>query len=606
MKKMSIMLAAIAPLLTLSVCAQERPNIVFILADDQGPDGVGCYGGETYAGCTPRLDALAGNGIRFNTCYAQPICSPSRAQYLSGQYPFRNGVIANSGCSARFDPNQPCLTKMLHDAGYTTGGSGKSVDDGFYYYFNPETGEWGQRDFMDEYLSSHTGAYVEYKRYKMKGPSKIDPSPENIPYFPDAMQAFALDFIRRNHSSPKNGNKPFYLYYSLIHPHAPLLPTPDSAPLAPGEKRTNQEMYRDYVKYIDKVVGELVDELETLGALDNTLIVYAGDNGCWGSGMQGTLPDPKTGEPREISGHKSDEWELREGATLVPLIVHWPAAVKKPAVHDDLIDFTDFMSTFAEIADAEIPSNWTLDGHSFVPLLRGNPDWKPREWVYSQLQFNWCLRGPKYRLNRDGRLFDMSDAPFGMIEIRAEEDTRESAAARASLQTALDRLDPENGVTYESTQDYYYNGGRKFYFMGGSDSYLVKKIQKVKVSPSAPKTWNWKSEHFGWAKRWEGSFSGDLADPDGDGVINIFERAFGWDPNNGADIMPKPDFKPGTREVVVPPVTGSADVIVTVVTEDGTEPDENADVKTLRFKADRSSSWPTPPMLDPNRPALVR
>jgi len=561
-----------------AVQGQERPNIIFILADDQGPDGVGCYGGETYAGCTPRLDALAANGIRFTHCYAGATCSPARATYLSGQYPFRNGVIVNDGCNARFDPNRPCLTKMLRDADYRTGGSGKSVDDAFHF----APGKMPVReDFMDEYLNAETGAYVDVRKFQLKGPSAIDPSPESHPYFPDAMQAFAIDFIRRNRPSPENGNRPFYLYYSLMHPHAPLLPTPDSAP---GESNS-QALYRDYVKYIDKLVGGIVDELKSLDILDNTLIVYTADNGCWGRGLQGTLADPRTGRQRRISGRKSDEHELREGTSLVPLIVHWPAVIRQPSVRADIVDLTDFLTTFADLAGATLPPTWTLDGHSFAPLLRGDAAWRPREWTYVQLQYNWCVRGVKYRLNRDGRLFDMGDAPFSMREIRAGDEIPEATAARQRLQAILNEFAPEAGPTYESTQDFYQvkGAGRK----------------------AKPSVWAWKSRHWDWARRWEHQFSGDEADPDNDGVPNIFERAFGWDPNNGTDVMPRPSWKPGTREIEMPVVLADADVLVTVVTADGREPDGDADPAALRFQAVRASRWDTPPMLAPDRPAIL-
>ncbi len=572
---------AAAPLVPMDLIAGDRPNIIFILADDQGPDGVSCYGGKTFAGCTPRLDALAENGMRFTNCYAAATCSPARALYLSGQYPFLNGVITNDGCNSRFDANKPCLTKVLKDAGYSTGGSGKSVDDSFY----SKPGEKPiAADFMDEYLSGGSGDYVNKKKYKFKGPSKIDPSPEKYPYFPDAMQAFAIDFIRRNRPSPENGNKPFYLYYSLIHPHAPLLPTPDSKPLAKGDKMSGQENYRDYVKYIDKLVGGIVDELKTHGILENTLIVYTADNGCWGSGLQGTLPDPKTGKQRKISGKKSDEQELREGTSLVPLIVHWPTAIKNPSVREEIIDFTDFLATFADVAGAQIPTEWKVHGHSFAPLMRGSPDWKPREWTFVQHQYNWCVRGNKYRLNRDGRLFDMGDAPFSMKEVRQENETPEIAAVRKQFQAVLDEFDPENGLTYESTQDYYQDDKGK----GGKSS-----------------VWKWKSKHWDWARRWEYQFSGDNADPDKDGVTNIIERAFGWDPNKGTDKMPAVKFKPGTREIEMPPLAKDSDVIISVLTADGKQPPEDSDPSLLRFNAVRATKWDTPPALDPARPELL-
>lgn len=568
----SAALTAAAPSLSPAAGTQVRPNIIFILADDLGPDGVGCYGGQTYAGCTPRIDALAAAGMRFTHCYAAPICSPSRAQYLTGQYPFRNGVISN-GSNNRHDPDKPVLTKVLRDAGYTTGGSGKDVADDFHSVPGADETPVIQ-EFMDEYLLSGTGAYTNYTGYKLKGPSKVDPSPANYPYFPDALQAYALDFVERNCPRPENDFKPFYLYYSLIAPHAPLLPTPDSAPGTTDAKT----LYGDNMKYVDKSVGQLVDKLKSLGILDNTIIVFSGDNGCWHPrALQGNLWDPKTSGYRPISGAKSDEEHLREGAALVPLIVHWPAAIKSPSVREELVDFTDMLPTFADLAGTRPPENWKLDGRSFAPLLRGDNGWKPREWSFVQLQYNWCVRGPQYRLNRDGRLFDMSDAPFSMTEIRPENDTPESAAARKMLQAVLDGFDPANGPTYEGDTD----------------------------SSHSPKVWAWKKKHWDWSKQFETHFSGDRSDPDNDGVPNIFERAFGWDPNNGTDTMPKPAFKPGTREIVYPPVVSDSDVIITAVTEDGSAPDETTDIKNMRFQAARENPW-EPPKPDPNRPATVR
>ncbi len=120
----------------------ERPNIIFILADDLGPDGIGCYGSDLYALSTPRIDALATNGFKFTRVYCTGICSPSRAQYDTGQYPFRNGVLDIDGSNWRNDPWKPSLTGFLKAAGYRTGGVGKgAMGDGNH----------------DEYLSGGTG-----------------------------------------------------------------------------------------------------------------------------------------------------------------------------------------------------------------------------------------------------------------------------------------------------------------------------------------------------------------------------------------------------------------------------------------------------------------
>lgn len=129
---LSAALTAAVPLAGASAQAQDRPNILFILADDIGHDGVGCYGAADYAGLTPRIDELASRSMRFTQCHASAVCSPSRAQYLTGQYPFRNGVLTNSGNNYH-DPDKPTVSKVLLDAGYQTGAAGKDVADTFTY-----------------------------------------------------------------------------------------------------------------------------------------------------------------------------------------------------------------------------------------------------------------------------------------------------------------------------------------------------------------------------------------------------------------------------------------------------------------------------------------
>jgi len=243
----------------------ERPNIIFIMADDLGPDGFGCYGSELFSNSTPRIDALATNGIRFTRAYCSGVCSPTRAQILSGQYPWRNGVLYNDGSNYRSDPNKPNLTQVLSEAGYTTGGAGKAVSD-----------NWHNHKYMQEYLQAGTGSYWEYKPYGygFNSPTPIDP--HGYDYIPDALHAFALDFIDRHYPRADNQFKPFYLYYSLIHPHTEIEPTPDSDP---ADTNNLKALYLDNIEYIDKVVGEIADKLSEHGVLDSTLLIVTGDNG---------------------------------------------------------------------------------------------------------------------------------------------------------------------------------------------------------------------------------------------------------------------------------------------------------------------------------------
>ena len=475
--------------------SSTRPNIVFILADDAGPDSLGCYGSEQFAQATPRIDRLASEGLRFTRCFAGPMCSPSRYQYLSGQYPFRNGCIAANGMyDYSQSPNRPSVALLLQRAGYYTIAAGKDVE------IIP-TG-------LDEFISQGTGFYWQSGLYRKQEPGKSVvkiAKPEGV-YFPDILQQYVLDRL----DACARKTEPFYLFYSLMNPHGlggatPYTQrTPDSDPADFGN---DQALFRDNMEYIDKVVGEVIDRLDKLSLLDNTLILFASDNGAI-QANQSRMKDPATGAYRKIDGYKSDLPENREGACLVPLIVHWPRHIQKPAVITDVVDFTDLLVTYADLAGSQIPEAWTVDGHSFAGLLLGDPTWRPREWIYAQNGYQWYVRGPDYRLNVDGRFFDMKEAPFGMTET----DAPELQFVRSAYQSVLDGFSPAQAITYESYRD-----------------------QLLKT-----KEWAWKRREFQPLQQWLGYVSGDAADPDQDGVPNIFERAFGWSPNRGGDLLPSP------------------------------------------------------------------
>lgn len=475
---------------------QKRPNIIFILMDDAGPDSLGCYGSEQFAQTTPQIDKLAAEGLRFTRCFAGPMCSPSRYQLMTGQYPFRNGCVAAVGMyDYSASPNRPSTALTLQKAGYYTVAAGKDVEI--------------VRSGNDEYIGQGTGFYWQAGEYRQQLPGKSVEKiskPEGV-YFPNILQKYVLDRL----DACAKKDQPFFIFYSMMNPHGlggakPYTQrTPDSDP---ADFNNDQALFRDNMEYIDKAVGEVVERLKKLSLLDNTLILIASDNGAI-MANQSKMRDPASGTYRKIDGHKSDLREgNREGACLVPLIAYWPDQIRKPAVINDVVDFTDILTTYAELAGTKIPDEWTVDGHSFAGLLTGDPSWKPREWIYAQDGYQWYLRGPDFRLNVDGRLFDMKEAPFGMAETSAPE----LAPLRAGYQSALDRLDPAGGITYESYQD-----------------------QRLKN-----KEWSWKAREFKPLQQWLSYASGDAADPDQDGVPNIFERAFGWSPNRGGDTMPAP------------------------------------------------------------------
>jgi arylsulfatase A-like enzyme len=404
----------------------KKPNIIFILADDLGIPGLGCYGG-IYK--TPNLNQLAAGGTRFEHCFAAPLCAPSRAMLMTGRYAFRTGVI-NNGSGINATPQKDgCVAQLMKQAGYATAVAGKWRQ--LRHFTTREDGaKWGFDEFLiwgaglpDDEGAGKAGK-VKTDRYwdpdyNLNGKTLKDTKGK---YGPDVLQAFVIDFINRH----KDG--PFFVYYPSPLIHSPILPTPDSAKGKAARKGKGEgSLYADNIVYLDKQVGKLMAELDRLGIRENTVVVFSGDNG---SVPVGTLSG------RTVDGRKS---QVNEGGSRVPLIASWPGTTPKGAVVRDLVDFSDLLPTFAEIAGAKLPTDRKIDGHSFAPQLRGEKG-QPREWAYVQLGQQRYVRSERWKLTGDGKLFDMKDAPFKEIPIPADTSDAEAQVARAKLKSALDGL----------------------------------------------------------------------------------------------------------------------------------------------------------------------
>ncbi len=398
--------------------APSKPNIIFILADDLGLDGVSAYGADKHQ--TPCIDALAASGIRFQNAYASPLCGPSRCLLMTGRYAFRTGGITNqswrpAGPGAKSADEFP-IARLLKQAGYATGHAGK------WRQVGELPGDWG----FDEFITDNTAGGWYWQTKFNKNGTVID-LPDGS-YGPDVVQEFTYDFIRRHK------DKPFFFYYANHLVHKPTLRTPDTSA---GTSET-AKLYDDNIRYMDKQVGALVAELEKLKLRQNTLIVFAGDNGT-AAGYPSTL------KGRMINGAKGS---MLEGGSHIPFIASWPGVTPAGKVLDDLVSFADPYATFAELAGAKLPENIKIDGKSFVPQLRGE-DGEKRPWAYVQLGGHWFVRDSRFKLNERGELFDMSDAPFTEKPVAAAEDTDQSKAARQRLTGALAELKPGAGKVDE-------------------------------------------------------------------------------------------------------------------------------------------------------------
>ncbi len=265
--------------------------------------------------------------------------------------------------------------------------------------------QWG----FDESLADHAASGQYWGgRYSLNGNTESLPKEK---YLPDLTHDFVVDFIKRHKE------KPFFIYYPMIHIHIPILPTPDSTPDANPD-----QLYSDNVTYHDKLVGKLIAELDVLNLRGNTLIVYASDNGS----IRPPSYTPLKG--RFLSGRKAS---IDEGGSHVPMIVNWSGTTPAGVINRDLVDFSDFFSTFVEMAGAALPAGATLDSHSFLPQIKGEKG-TPRDWVYVELDGRSYTRDAAWKLTNAGDFFDLKDAPYTELASRRYDQCRSHRSPHAT------------------------------------------------------------------------------------------------------------------------------------------------------------------------------
>lgn len=434
----------------------SKPNIIFILADDLGIGSVSCYGADHFQ--TPNIDKLADSGIRFEHCYSSPLCGPSRALLMTGRYAFRTGMTSNQTGERLSPANEIMMPTVLKSAGYVTAQVGK------WNQLPLQPGDWG----FDEYLRfKGSGLYwntqPKAKTYTLNG--------KEIPlrdgeYLPDRMHEFVVDFIARHQ------DQPFYLYYSMSHIHASILPTPDSSPANKRLKHGAIPLYQDNVAYMDKLVGKLMADLDRLKLREKTIVIFSSDNGT-----APQYPEFCTIGGKRLSGCKAT---MLEGGALVPMCISWPGTTPAGKVATNLISFCDFFPTLAELAGAKLPAGVTIDGKPFTPMFYGQTsgDWL-RDWIFVLLGHNWYDRELNWKLNQSGELMDMKKAPFAEPLVSADTKDADALAARQRLQTVLDQLNPAAGKVDPKTLKK--NGNKK---KGKKQS--VQEIENASQNANAP------------------------------------------------------------------------------------------------------------------------
>ena len=376
--------------------ANDRLNVILIMADDSAADNYGCYGNKFFS--TPRLDSLARTGAKFNHCYSEPVCTSSRVKIMTGRDGIRNYVQFGT-----LDKDEVTFGNMMKGANYETAIAGKwQLHGGSRGILAPACG-------FDNYCLWN---YPGTSRSRFWNPSlmrdgKLMETTEKD-YGPDILTDYLIEFIGKNRS------KPFFAYYPMLLVHSPFLKTPDSKLDANRLISKSLTNFRDMTAYADKCVGRIVDALEECGLREKTVIIYTTDNG---TGRSLTYPygkEKRTGEKAYAT----------DGGTHAPLIVNCPGTVPAGTVSDDLVDFSDVLPTIADITGAKLPEV-KLDGRSFWPQCLGTkgnprdfifqyyyPKYKPAAAKHGQgvndQEIIWA-QNQRHKLYRDGTLYAVID-----------------------------------------------------------------------------------------------------------------------------------------------------------------------------------------------------
>ncbi len=420
----------------------EQPNIVFIMVDDLGKEWISAYGAEKIE--TPNIDRLAREGMRFTNAWSMPQCTPTRVTLLTGQYPFRNGWtnhfdVPRWGSGAHFDPaRNASFARVLRQAGYATAIAGKwQIDD---FRVEPKALDEAGFDRWCVWTGGEGGnpkSHVRYwDPYIHQGLTSRTYEDE---YGPTIFNDFLIDFVKENR------NKPMFLYYPMCLTHGPLVTTPDE-PNAQG----SEGKFKAMLRYTDKLVGKLVDTFDRLGLRKRTIFIFTTDNGTMG------------GQTGIRNGHKvrGAKAEMREAGVAMPFIVRGPGLVPQGVVTDALTDFTDMLPTFAELAGTEPSQKWVVDGHSIAPVILGEAEESPRQWIYAQgghpakFQNNRVVPAQQYddRVIRNKRwklwvskdrkpirLYDMQNDPWEEKNL-IDSDDPEAKAAKEALWSVIETM----------------------------------------------------------------------------------------------------------------------------------------------------------------------
>jgi arylsulfatase A-like enzyme len=406
--------------------ADQRPNLVFILADDLGYAELGCYGQRVIK--TPCLDRMAGEGIRFTHFYAgATVCAPSRSVLMTGLHHGHTRVRGNAGGQRQaLRETDVTVAKVLQSAGYRTaligkwglGDEGAAASglprkqgfDEFYGFLN----QHHAHNHFPDFLWRNEARERTENIVTPVGDSGAGYATKAVQFADDLFAEEAVQFVK------SNKDRPFFLYWSMVSPHANNERTkalkdgaevPDYGIYAqeswPGPDKGHAAM----ITRLDSHVGRFLDQLDALGLSENTLVVFTSDNGPHNESNHDLSRFQPAGP---LSGTKRS---LTDGGIRVPFLVRWKGRIQPGRRSEHVASFTDWFATAAQLADAKV--DVPPDSLSFVPELRGDPQ-QTHEFLYWEFHERGFTQAALYQGRWKGLRAGAPDAPVVLFDQRAD------------------------------------------------------------------------------------------------------------------------------------------------------------------------------------------
>ena len=376
------------------------PNVILIISDDQGWGDLSLNGNLDLT--TPHIDRLGETGVQFDRFYVSPVCSPTRAEILTGRHHVRGGVFSTSRGGERLDIDEQTIAEVFKKAGYQTAAYGK-WHNGMQAPFHPNS-----RGFDDFYgfCSGHWGNYynplLEHNGNMVRGNGFII----------DDLTQHGIDFIE------KNKNQPFFLYLPYNTPHSPMQ-VPDRFWKKYKDKKLSQigsegppknQNQIDHTRAalamcenIDWNVGRIIEHLKNSDLLEKTIVIYLSDNGPNGNRWNGNM--------------KGRKGSTDEGGVRSPMIINWSGKIPKGKIINQIASGIDLLPTLKDLTGIKSQPKKPIDGISLQPLImEKNPSWENR-YIYNYWRGKLSLRNQNYRLDYQGQLFDMINDPSQTTDI---------------------------------------------------------------------------------------------------------------------------------------------------------------------------------------------